>query len=146
MMQGKEGKKNVEIFPETQENSLEILEHRTCPPQNDFGFLIRELEFMRREKELMQREINLMHKENELLRATPRFDIAAATSKVTLKSKSDYLCEFNRTGDTFQIWEKEIRKLRIMYDLDDNTTKLLIGAKVKDKAATWLHSKAELLH
>lgn len=32
-----------------------------------------------------------------------------------------------------------------MYDLDDNSTKLLIGVKVKGKAATWLHSKTEYI-
>ncbi|KYN00237.1 ATP-dependent RNA helicase glh-2 [Cyphomyrmex costatus] len=32
-----------------------------------------------------------------------------------------------------------------MYDLDDNSTKLLIGSKVKGKATIWLHSKAEFI-
>lgn len=55
------------------------------------------------------------------------------------------MCEFNGTENTFSIWEKEVKKLRVMYDLDDNSTKLLIGAKVKGKAASWLHSKAEYI-
>jgi len=40
--------------------------------------------------------------------------------------------------------EKEIKKLRTMYNLDDNSTRLLIGVKIKSRAA-WLHSKAEYI-
>jgi len=64
---------------------------------------------------------------------------------VTLKSICDYLCALHGIEDTFTIWKKEIKKLRTMYDLDDNSTRLLIGAKVKGRVATWLYSKAEYI-
>lgn len=94
---------------------------------------------MRRERELMQRELDLARRENEMLRSTPRSEASVRTSNITLKSIGDYLCEFYGTEDTFSVWEKEVKKLRIMYDLDDNSAKLLINAKVKGKVATWLH-------
>lgn len=123
----------------------EVTNHQACPPQNEPAFLVRELEFMRRENELMRRELDLARRETEILRSTPRSEVSARTSNVTLKSIGDYLCEFHGTENTFSIWEKEVRKLRTIYDLDDNSTKLLIGAKVKDKAKAWLHSKAEYI-
>jgi len=120
--------------------------NQTCPLQNESALLTRELEFMRRERELMQRELDLARRENELLRNTPRSEASARTSSnVTLKSICDYLCEFHGTEDTFVIWEREVKKLRTIYNLDDNSTKLLIGAKVKSRAAAWLHSKAEYI-
>lgn len=92
----------------------------------------------------MQRELDLARRENEMLRSTPRSEAFVRTSNITLKS-IDYLCEFYGTEDIFSVWEKEVKKLRIMYDLDDNSAKLLINAKVKGKAATWLYSKAEYI-
>ncbi|KYN27541.1 ATP-dependent RNA helicase glh-2 [Trachymyrmex cornetzi] len=103
---------------------------------------------MRRERELIQRELELARRENEILRQTPRSETSGnvvRTSNITLKSIGDYLAEFHGTEDTFLVWEREVRKLRVTYDLDDNSTKLLIGAKVKGKAAIWLHSKAEFI-
>jgi len=111
--------------------------------QNESALLTRELEFMRRERELMQRELDLARRGNKLLRNTPRS--VRTSSNVTLKSICDYLCEFHGTEDTFAIWEKEIKKLRTIHNLDDNSTRLLIGAKIKDRAAAWLHSKTEYI-
>ncbi|XP_018366050.1 PREDICTED: uncharacterized protein LOC108763170 [Trachymyrmex cornetzi] len=82
----------------------------------------------------------------EFLAMTSSSTLSASTLSAACPSSiGDYLAEFHGTEDTFLVWEREVRKLRVTYDLDDNSTKLLIGAKVKGKAAIWLHSKAEFI-
>ncbi|KYQ56365.1 hypothetical protein ALC60_04773 [Trachymyrmex zeteki] len=140
--------KALRLFRELPHRPLErTLVHKARSRSSEPELLARELEFMCRERELMQRELDLARRENEILRQTPRSEISGSvirTSNITLKSIGDYLTEFHGTEDTFPVWEKEVRKLRTMYEIDDNSTKLLIGAKVKGKA-TWLHSKAEFI-
>jgi len=45
-------------------------------------------------------------------------------------------CDYDR-------WEKQARKLLLMYDLDDFKAKALICSRLTDKALKWYHSRVD---
>lgn len=106
----------------------------------------RETELLVRENSLMQREIDLLRRENEALRMSPR-NGSSTVSRATLSIKdvSDLLNEYNGSGDDFERWKAEVNLLRDTYELDENAAKVLVGSKLRGKAADWYHSLVEHL-
>lgn len=59
------------------------------------------------------------------------------------------IAELHKTFDgaprDYEAWEGQIKLLREVYHLDDNTAKILIGMRLKGRAYEWFHSKPEYL-
>lgn len=55
------------------------------------------------------------------------------------------MSEFRGEYDSFEIWKKQVELLRATYRLDENSTKILISLRLKNKALSWFHSKPEHL-
>lgn len=104
----------------------------------------REAELVRRERDLMLREIEIMRREYEHLRATtqatPDNNTSSTTSKVSLSNLKEMLLTFDGKKGYFQRWKEQLMLVKHMYQLDDNMTKLLLGAKLTGDAAEWFHS------
>lgn len=107
----------------------------------------RELEILRREKALLERELRLASRESEeRSRTSSTSDSARSTrSSMSVNSIANLLSDFDGTDDSFQRWKKQIELLRRTYDLDEDTTKILIGGKLKGKAQRWFHSRSDFL-
>ncbi|XP_043282371.1 uncharacterized protein [Venturia canescens] len=103
----------------------------------------RELDLLRRERDLMQRELELARRELELLRRGNSPASVEGQSKVNIKSLSDLISEFNGTQNTFSNWVKQLQLLKNSYDLDDHSSRILVGSRLKGKALDWFHSKPE---
>lgn len=113
----------------------------------------RELEFTKRENELMRRELELIRRENEMLRRTQHTSsVAMATipaergiPKIGYANLKDMLPEFDGAKGCYRRWKEQLTLLQQMYQLDDNSTKLLIGAILTGNALGWFHSVPEHL-
>ncbi|KAK2574859.1 hypothetical protein KPH14_013028, partial [Odynerus spinipes] len=104
----------------------------------------REIDFMRREADLLRRELELARRENEMLRNSPQLvSDTRDRPNISIKAIGDLLSDFDGTAHTFPIWETQVRLLRTTYNLDDDTSKILVGTKLRGRALQWLHSKAE---
>lgn len=110
-------------------------------------YIRRENELIRRERDLLQREIQLMRRENEGLRMSPNNSTVSATSRTTtsIKSISELVSEYKGSEEDFKRWNAQINLLRATYELDENTSKILVGSKLKGKALEWYHSRADHL-
>lgn len=114
----------------------------------------REIEMYRREKELAERELSLLRRELELTRGMQRLnigerertadreDITREYPRPSIAAIGDLLSLFDGSGD-YEIWEKQLRLLRTTYHLTDEYAKVLVGMRLKGKAAEWLHSKSQ---
>ncbi|CAK9799255.1 Transposon Tf2-6 polyprotein [Anthophora plagiata] len=56
---------------------------------------------------------------------------------------ADLLSCFDGSSNTFIMWERQVQTLKATYQLTDDTTKLLMGSRLKGNALEWLHSKPE---
>jgi len=94
----------------------------------------------------MQREIELLRRENDLLRAFPRNSLSAVSrATLNIKNVSDLLSEYHGSGEDFERWRAQINLLRDTYELDENAAKILVGSKLRGKAADWYFSLVEHL-
>lgn len=145
---------------------------REVAQQNDSGdtgglHYRRELELYRREKELAERELALARRELELLRMPQRdetlqagritstrsnehekdnmADATATTSRVNVSAIADLLGDFSGNAEELETWLGQVRFLRTAYNLDDGTTRILIGTKLKGRALEWFRSKKEYI-
>jgi len=57
----------------------------------------------------------------------------------------DLLSDFMGAEDTFVNWHRQLKLVRTTYNLDDNSTRILISMKLKKRALQWFHSKPEHL-
>lgn len=127
----------------------------------------RELELYRREKELAERELALVRRELELLRMSQRDETlhagritstrsneherdnmagaTATTSRANVSAIADLLGDFSGNAEELETWLGQVRFLRTAYNLDDGTTKILIGTKLKGRALEWFRSKKEYI-
>lgn len=113
--------------------------------QND---LLRELEYMRREQLLMEREVRVLERENQLLRGASTSQhkespVTEMPSKINIKAISEILDEFNGSPGFDRNWKKRARLLISTYHLDDKSTKIMLGMRLKEKALEWFHSRPE---
>jgi len=106
----------------------------------------REAELAAKERELMQKEIELLRRENDLLRTSTRNSVSTVSrTTISIKNISDLLSEYHGTGDDFERWRAQVNLLRDTYELDENATKILVGSRLRGKAAEWYFSIAEHL-
>lgn len=104
----------------------------------------RELALIRKERELIKREQQLLGREREMTRSVSMMNgiTSAAGSVQNLKQ---LLPEFDATDNTFWRWKNQLELLRNSYQLDDNSTRILISSRLKGRLLTWFYSKAEYL-
>jgi len=108
-----------------------------------------ELLLLRREKECWEREQQLLRRELEMLRNSPSTGSAAADGSVAsgfggIRSIKELLPEFDGTDNAFWRWRQQLQLLRHSYHLDENSTRILIGSRLKGRAS-WFHSRTEYL-
>lgn len=60
---------------------------------------------------------------------------AEATARASITTIAELLGYFNGVSNSWEIWERQVRLLATTYKLQDNVTRILIGARLKDKAA-----------
>lgn len=65
--------------------------------------------------------------------------------RINLTSIAELLKTFDGTPRDYEAWEGQIKLLREVYHLDDNTAKILVGMRLKGRAYEWFHSKPEYL-
>lgn len=110
----------------------------------------REFDLLRREKALLERKLQLASRAAEG-QSDSRMSVGIVDSGQTLHSNINInnigglFGEFQGSNDSFQTWEKQIELLRRIYNLNDDMTKVLIGAKLKGKALRWFHSRPDYL-
>ncbi|XP_024889023.1 uncharacterized protein LOC112465625, partial [Temnothorax curvispinosus] len=106
----------------------------------------REAELMDRERDLMQREIAILRRENDMLRTSPRNNLSTVSrTPLNIKNVCEILSEYDGAGDDFERWKTQVNLLRDTYELDENAAKILVGSKLRGKAADWYSSMAEHL-
>lgn len=66
------------------------------------------------------------------------------SQKVNLMGLKDLLPEYNEKTGSYRIW-RELRLLRQIYQLNDNSAKLLLGSRLTGSAAEWFQSVPEHL-
>lgn len=127
------------------ENDNQEEETVATPPTHE-NLVLREMDLLSRERNLMQREIELLRRENDMLRASPR-NSSSTASRATLNIKNigDLLSEYSGSGDDFERWKAQVNLLRDTYELDENAAKILVGSKLRGKAADWYFSLVEHL-
>jgi len=89
----------------------------------------------------LERELQVAERENRLLRnvASDRENRPEVHSKISVKAVSELLSEFDGSEGLYQNWEKQLRLLKLTYQLDENNAKVL-GLRLKGKALEWFHS------
>ncbi|XP_076667929.1 uncharacterized protein LOC143368757 [Andrena cerasifolii] len=116
----------------------------------------REMELLRRERDILQREVELFRRESAGSRnpstdstrtgSTGSMDSRrTATDNLSIRVIGDLLREFDGNDNTFWKWEQQVDLLRTSYQLHENASRVLISSKLKGRAASWFHSKAEHL-
>ncbi|XP_076398246.1 FU domain-containing protein T48 isoform X3 [Megachile rotundata] len=105
-----------------------------------------EMDLMRRERELMQRELKLLQLENDALRR-PTGPIQEPERRSTrdIREVGELLPEFSGMEQSFQNWKTQLNLLVATYNLDDSSSRILIGSKLKGKALSWFQSRTEHL-
>jgi len=85
-----------------------------------------------------------MWRENGQLRAmvqaTSSESASEVASKISLSNLKEMLPPFDGKKDFYQCWKEQMTVVRQIYQLNDNMTKLLLGAKLTGAAAEWFHS------
>lgn len=108
-----------------------------------------EVELLRRERDLLRRKLELIRREAErrnqqnVSMSDTRSPVSSDYGNNNVRAIKDLLNEFNRTGNEFWKWKRQVELLRDSYNLDDNSTRVLISSKLKGKALDWFHSRPE---
>lgn len=103
----------------------------------------RELELLRRERELLERERQLLQREREIMNSGADNASSIISTAGNVRGIKDLLPEFDATDNTFWRWKHQLELLKHTYQLDDSSTRMLIGSRLKGKALAWFYSKAE---
>lgn len=125
-----------------------LRESATMPTKGLEEDAVRELTLLRREKDLWERERRLFQRELEIARApftASMMSISAIAMSGSIGTVKDLLPTFDATDGTFWRWKCQLALLRGTYQLDDNSTSILISAKLGGKALSWFHSRPEYL-
>lgn len=56
---------------------------------------------------------------------------------------AELLALFNGKSGDYEVWERQAKFLKTAHRLGDDTTKIMIGMRLKGKALDWMHSKPE---
>ena len=90
-----------------------------------------------------------MRRERELGAESPNVSTAASndssSSSGGIRGIKEFLCEFDGSDNIFLNWKQQLELLMRVYNLDDNSTKVLISSRLKGRTLNWFHSKAEHL-
>lgn len=121
----------------------------------------REIELCKRERELVEHELELARREIELLRQNQMRERAtinesqytadnnnvrarSVQTKVNVAAIADLLSNFDGKSANYDTWERQIRLLKTIYQLEDDSAKLVIGMRLKGRALEWLHSRRHI--
>ena len=102
----------------------------------------REMEVLRREKEVLEREVRLLQRLAD--NTTPAVSVtsaASSTSTIGIRSIADLLPDFSGDRDAFESWKAQLELLRMTYNLDERSTKVLFSQRIKGKVRDWFHSR-----
>lgn len=110
----------------------------------------REFELIRRENEMMKRELELAKQQIESLRTTTSQEPSASPSQntdvqVTLTDIKNLLPTFDGKKTAYHTWEKQLKLIKQIYELDEKSTKILLASKLVGSIAEWFHSSSEHL-
>lgn len=109
---------------------------------------------LRREKELAEREMQVMRREIELLKEAQRSittnrdqpmereSIPRDISESGITAIAHLLGYFDGSTGDYQSWELQLKLLKKTYRLSDDCARILIGMRLKGRAAEWLKSVA----
>lgn len=111
------------------------------------AILARELKMRVKEGQLMSRELELVRRELEImcnsnLRHSPTPTTPARVEevetnprpRVNINSIAELLPPFGGANADFDRWERQLKLLKATYALDDKSTRVLIGSRLKGKA------------
>ncbi|KYN14490.1 hypothetical protein ALC57_13305 [Trachymyrmex cornetzi] len=104
-------------------------------------YMQRELTLIHKERELLQRERQLLCRKREMNHCASTTSITSVAGGV--RNLRDLLPEFDASDNTFWRWKNQLEFFRNSYQLDDNTTRILISSRMKGRALNWFYSKAE---
>ncbi|KMQ88410.1 hypothetical protein RF55_12116 [Lasius niger] len=124
----------------------------------------REIEIYRREKEIAERELELARREIALLRERQNTNFVdrerqeetivnnddgvrrvSPHTRLNLTAIADLLANFDGISSDFDTWERQVRLLKMTYQLEDDHAKILVGMRLKKKVLEWFHSKPEFI-
>lgn len=125
-------------------NAQNASEQRSESPIGSFNLRGRERDLEARERSLLQKELELLRRENEQLRSTmqtnPSAGTGMTTAKASLTNLKEMLSQFDGKKGAYPCWKEQLLTVKQIYRLDDNTTKMLLAAKLSGDAADWFHS------
>lgn len=110
-----------------------------------------EIEMLRRERDLMRRELELVRREAnfEVNSRSTSFPTTTASQNIAMRTQvkalSELLSEFTGKEDAFWNWKRQLQSIRTTYQLDDGTTRILVGLRLKQRALQWFQSRPEHL-
>jgi len=67
------------------------------------------------------------------------------TTRASITAIAELLGYFDGENDSCEMWEKQVRLLMTTYELQDNLVKILIGSRLKGRAAEWFRSRPEYI-
>lgn len=70
---------------------------------------------------------------------------ASTNARVSVTTIADLLSYLDGKSETLETWVRQVRFLKMAYNLKDDVTKILIGMRLKGKALEWFHSKPEFI-
>lgn len=70
---------------------------------------------------------------------------SAGAPRTNIMAVADLLSNFSGKPDDYEVWEKQMKLLKTMYKLEDDTAKILIGMRLKGRALKWLHFRPEYI-
>lgn len=73
-------------------------------------------------------------------RRSSRTFVDSSRFKTSIMAIADLLNSFHGNGDSYEVWENQVRLLRTMYELDENEAKILIGKSLKEKTSEWFQT------
>lgn len=122
----------------------------------------REMELCRREKEIAERELRLAQREIAMLRESQGVNSVEWRGETTtnggggtaetlprvklnLTVVADLLASFDGISGDFDTWERQLKLLKVTYQLGDDHARILVGMRLKGKALEWFHSRPEFI-
>ncbi|XP_025265893.1 uncharacterized protein LOC112638423 [Camponotus floridanus] len=119
----------------------------TSEPRERGDAMQAELLLLRREREILEREQQLLRREIEIMKSaasTPTITSGSVISAFDgVRGIKELLPEFDAADGTFWRWRQQLELLRRTYQLDDNSTRVLIGSRLRGRALSWFYSRAE---
>ncbi|XP_070529916.1 uncharacterized protein [Cardiocondyla obscurior] len=114
--------------------------------QKESSLTRRERELDAREINILRTELELLRRENDALRASPRSSLyTSSRTTLSIRNVCELLSEFNGNVDNFERWKAQVLLLINMYELDENAARILVGSRLRGKAAEWYASLVEHL-